>query len=149
MITRLVIRRRELFAGGHEFSVTGAYEKLVGIIHGEVDPKHRLNKMIVNLNQAPPNQRGRVEYSSNFCILKPLDMARGNGKIFYDAPNRGGKRILGFLNDAPQNDDPSSREACRQRLSHAPGLHDCLVRLARRSDAARELAGAQGSGRHP
>src|SRR5215208_749682 len=110
MITRLVIQRREPFANGHEFPITGAYEKLVGIIHGEVDPKHRLNKIIVNLDRAPRNQRGRVEYSSNFCILKPLDMARGNGKIFYDAPNRGGKRILAFLNDAPQNDDPSSRE---------------------------------------
>ena len=30
-------------------------------------------------------------------------MARGNGKIFFDAPNRGSKRILAFLNDAPQS----------------------------------------------
>ena len=28
-------------------------------------------------------------------------MARGNGKIFFDAPNRGSKRLLSFLNDAP------------------------------------------------
>jgi hypothetical protein len=37
-------------------------------------------------------------------------MARGNGKIFFDAPNRGGKRILGFLNDAPEANDPSTLE---------------------------------------
>jgi len=110
MLTRLVIQRREIFAGGHEFPVTGAYEKLTGRIHGEVDPNHRLNKIIVNLNKAPRNQRGRVEYSSNFCILKPLDMTRGNGKIFFDAPNRGSKRILGFLNDGPEANDPATLE---------------------------------------
>ena len=110
MLTRLIIQRREPFANGHEFPVTGAYEKLVGKIYGEVDPKNRLNKIVVNLDKAPRNKRGRVEYSSNFFILKPLDMARGNGKLFYDAPNRGGKRIVAFLNDAPQSDDPTSLE---------------------------------------
>ena len=110
MITRFVIQRREPFADFHEFPITGAYEKLVGKIYGEVDPKNRLNKIIVNLDKAPRNKRGRVEYSSNFCILKPIDMARGNGKIFFDAPNRGSKRILGFLNDGPEANDPTTLE---------------------------------------
>ena len=110
MITRLVIQRRERFAGGHEFPITGAYEKLVGKAYGEVDPKNRLNRIIVNLDKAPRNRRGRVEYSSNLCILKPIDMTRGNGKIFFDAPNRGSKRILSFLNDAPEANDPSTVE---------------------------------------
>src|SRR3990172_8939452 len=35
-------------------------------------------------------------------------MGRGNRKIFFDAPNRGGKRIVAFLNDAPQSNDPST-----------------------------------------
>lgn len=108
MITRLVVRRREPFANGYEFTITGAYEKLVGKIYGEVDPKNRLDKVIVNLDKAPRNKRGKVEYWSDFCILKPVDMARGNSKIFYDAPNRGSKRIVAFLNDAPASNDPSS-----------------------------------------
>ena len=110
MLTRFVIRKRAPFATGHEFPITGAYEKLTGMIYGEVDPNHRLNRIIVNLNKAQRNQRGRVEYSSNFCILKPLDMARGNGKIFFDAPNRGSKRILGFLNDGLEANDPTTLE---------------------------------------
>ena len=110
MITRIVIKRRQPFAKGYEFPITGAYEKLVGKIYGEVDPKNRLNKIIVNLEKAPRNRRGRVEYWSDFCILKPVDMARGNGKIFYDAPNRGSKRIVSFLNDAPATNDPSTLE---------------------------------------
>jgi Alpha/beta hydrolase domain len=110
MLTRFVIQRKEIFARGHEFPITGPYEKLVGKVYGEVDPKNRLNKVIVNLDKAPRNKRGRVEYWSDFCILKPVDMARGNGKIFYDAPNRGGKRIVAFLNDAPQSNNPSTIE---------------------------------------
>ena len=110
MLTRFVVQRRETFANGYEFPITGAYEKLVGKIYGEVDPKNRLNKVIVNLDKAPRNRRGRVEYWSDFCILKPVDMARGNGKIFYDAPNRGSKRIVSFLNDAPASNDPSTLE---------------------------------------
>ena len=110
MLTRLVVQRKEAFAGGHEFPITGAYEKLTGMIYGEVDPNHRRNRIIINLNKAPRNRRGRVEYSGNFCILKPVDMARGNGKMFYDAPNRGSKRILGFLNDGPEANDPTTLE---------------------------------------
>jgi hypothetical protein len=110
MITRLVVRRKELFAGGHEFPVTGAYEKLTGWFYGEVDPKNRLNNVIVHLDKAPRNGRGKVEYRSDFCLLKPLDMARGNGKIFFDAPNRGAKRIIAFLNDAPESNDPRTLE---------------------------------------
>lgn len=110
MITRFVVQRRESFARGHEFPITGAYEKLVGKIYGEVDPKNRLNKVIVNLDKAPRNGRGKVEYWSDFCILKPVDMARGNGKIFFDAPNRGSKRLVAFLNDAPQSNNPATIE---------------------------------------
>ena len=110
MITRFVVQRRELFARGHEFPITGAYEKIAGKIYGEVDPKNRLNKIIVNLDNAPRNRSGRVEYWSDFCILKPLDFARGNGKVFFDAPNRGSKRIVSFLNDAPGTNDPRTLE---------------------------------------
>jgi Alpha/beta hydrolase domain len=108
MITKIVIERKEIFADGHEFPVTGAYEKLVGKVRGEVDPKNPLNKIIVNLDKAPTNSRRRVEYGADLYILKPMDMERGNKKIFFDPPNRGGKHILALLNDAPSNNDPTA-----------------------------------------
>ena len=108
MITRITIEKREIFAEGHEFPITGAYEKLVGKVYGEVDAKNPLNKVIVNLDKAPTNSRRRVEYCADLYILKPLDMERGNKKIFFDPPNRGGKHILALLNDAPQNNDPTT-----------------------------------------
>ena len=92
------------------FPLPGAYEKLVGRFYGEVDPRHRLNRIVVNLKNAPTNNRGCVEYWSDFCILRPIDLARGNGKIFFDAPNRGTKRIVSFLNDAPATNNPETLE---------------------------------------
>jgi hypothetical protein len=108
MITRVVIEKKEPFAGGYEFGVTGAYEKLVGKVYGEVRPIHPRNKVIVNLSKAPTNARGMVEYSADLYILKPSDMQRGNGKLFHDVPNRGNKKILEFLNDGAESDDPST-----------------------------------------
>ena len=55
-ITKIVIDKRESFAAGHEFGVTGAYEKLIGKAYGEVDPKKQHNKNIVNLRKAPLNE---------------------------------------------------------------------------------------------
>ena len=37
----------------------------------------------MNLDKAPRNARGLVEFSTTFYILKPVEMSRGNGKIFY------------------------------------------------------------------
>ena len=92
-ITKIVVEKREPFAGGNEFGVTGAYEKLIGKAYGEVDPKKHHNKNIVNLRKAPLNERGRVEYSMDFFILKPLDMKRGNQTLFYDVVNRGNQAL--------------------------------------------------------
>ena len=51
-ITKIVIDKREPFAAGHEFGVTGAYEKLIGKAYGEVDPKKHHNKNIISLKRA-------------------------------------------------------------------------------------------------
>ena len=92
-ITKIVIDKREPFAAGHEFGVSGAYEKLIGKAYGEIDPKKHHNKNIINLKNAPLNNRGRVEYSLDMLILKPVDMQRGNQTIFYDVVNRGNQAL--------------------------------------------------------
>ena len=80
-ITKIVIDKREPFAAGHEFGVTGAYEKLVGKAYGEVDPKTHHNKNLVNLKNAPLNNRSRVEYSIDILTLKPIDTKNKGAKI--------------------------------------------------------------------
>src|SRR5882724_6745108 len=112
-ITRIEIISRVSFAGGASFGDTGPYEKLRGRIHGEVDPADPLNAVIVDLEKAPRNARGMVEYVSDFLILKPVDMSKSNGKIFYGINNRGNTGALGSLNDATTggNDPTTAQDA--------------------------------------
>ena len=90
-VVRFVIEQQRVFAEGMEFGDVGTYERLDGTVHMEVDPDDPLNAVIVNLDKAPRNARGLVEFSTTFFILKPAEMARGNGKIFYGINNRGNK----------------------------------------------------------
>ncbi len=109
-VTRVEIARREPFAGGQAFGAVGPYEKIVGRFHGELDPAHPHNSGIVDLGKAPQNARGRVEYSADFYILKPAEMVKGNGALFYDVNNRGNKRALIQFNSAPGANDPTTPE---------------------------------------
>jgi len=84
---RLTITATEDVPGS--FGEVGAYERVTGTIHGEVDPRDAKNAIIQDLALAPVNARGMVEYSADFMMLKPKDMARAGGVLRYDAPNRG------------------------------------------------------------
>ncbi len=94
--------------GGAAFGDAGAYERLHGTAYCELDPTHALNAGIVNLDKAPRNSRGYVEYQSEFRILKPLNMPRGNGVLIYDVPNRGNQPIMPRLNGAPEGGHPQT-----------------------------------------
>ncbi len=109
-LLRIEIKQREVFARGRDFAASGAYERLLGRVHFEVDPRHRANASIVDLDKAPRNPAGRVCFSSDLCILKPLIAERGNRRLFFGYGNRGNKRELQFFNDAPASNDPISPE---------------------------------------
>jgi hypothetical protein len=63
-ITRLEILRTEPAFGGASFGNTGAYEHVVLAAHGEVDPADPANTIIQDINLAPRNARGMVEYET-------------------------------------------------------------------------------------
>jgi hypothetical protein len=109
-VTRVEISRTVPFAEGQAFGPVGPFERIVGRFYGELDPAHALNAGIVDLDKAPRNARGRVEYSSDFEILKPVDLAKGNGTLLYDVNNRGNKRALIQFNNAPASNDPTTPE---------------------------------------
>jgi hypothetical protein len=100
-VVRFVVEQERAFAEGMAFGAVGPYERLDGTAYMEVDPNDPLNAVIVNLDKAPRNGRGMVEFSAPFFILKPVDMARGNGKLFYGVNNRGNKQTLGYFNFVP------------------------------------------------
>ena len=89
-VTRVdVARRVDLGASG--------YEKIIGTIHFAVDPKDPRNRMVVDLDKAPVNAAGRVEFSSDLYILRPK-APRGNGAALVDVLNRGNKVVLNGFN---------------------------------------------------
>ena len=99
---RIEINRVEPAFEGISFGDVGPYEKVVGRAFGAVDPVHRLNAEIVNLNNAPKNEAGLVEYWADFCLLKPVDLRKGSRRMLCDLLNRGDKLALIDINDAPR-----------------------------------------------
>jgi len=73
------------------------YEKIVGTIHFAVDPKAARNRVVVDLDKAPANAAGLVEFSSDLYILRPK-ATPGNGAALVDILNRGNKVVLNGFN---------------------------------------------------
>lgn len=82
-VVRFVVEQRRPVTSATDWGKVGSYERLDGTAIIEVDPRDPFNAVIVNLDKAPRNARGNVEFSAPFIILKPVDMSRGNRKIFY------------------------------------------------------------------
>lgn len=88
-ITKITITSRGPALNGQTFGSSGAYEKIKGVATGEIDPKDRRNALITDIALAPKNAAGRVEYRTNFTIVKPVDMTKAPGILFYNVVNRG------------------------------------------------------------
>lgn len=98
-VRRVEVDGVELAFEGREFGDVGQYEWVDGRLFAELDPADPHNAIIVNLDKAPLNAEGRVEYSVEFRLLKPVEMRRGNGAIFADIPNRGTPRAFTLSHD--------------------------------------------------
>ena len=77
MLSRLQIDRIEPFADGMAFGTVGSYVRLVGTAYGELEPHHPCNAVIVNLDKAPRNSRGCVEYAADVYIMRPTEVTKG------------------------------------------------------------------------
>lgn len=109
-VTALDVHSRSLVLDGRPFGAAGAYEKLAGTLHFAVDPAHPLHAGITDLKLAPRGSDGRVEFQSDFYLLRPVDPSRGNRRLLLDTPNRGRKVALGMFNSAVRVPDPTVAE---------------------------------------
>jgi alpha/beta hydrolase family protein len=105
-ITRIVYTTTPAF-GGKSFGDVGTFDKLVGTAFGEVDPRDPRNAIIQDIELAPRNARGMVEYSADLYLIKPHDMAKGNRILFYNVHNRGNKGGLNTFNLGVQGNPPA------------------------------------------
>jgi hypothetical protein len=97
-VVRVEIASRTDIENGKPFGAAGAYEKITGRVYFAVDPGNLHNRQIVDLEKAPRNAKGEVEFSADLYLLKPKEMARGNQAVLFEVSNRGGRGILSLVN---------------------------------------------------
>ena len=109
-VVRIEVRYRMDLAGGKWFGLAGPYEKIVGTIYFAVDPDNSANRIVTDIALAPRNADGLVEFHSDFFLIKPKDVERGNGTLLYEVSNRGGKGMLRYFNRGAGSLDPQTEE---------------------------------------
>ena len=94
-VTKIVIEKKTSPAfDGANFGSAGQYEVQVGKAFGELDPKDKRNAVITDIQLAPKNARGMVEYQATFQLVKPIDMSKASHLMWHDVPNRGGRLTI-------------------------------------------------------
>lgn len=126
-ITRLVVERTE--SPGQD-----GYVKLTGHAYGELDPKLPLNAIITDLEFAPRNGRGMVEYVATFTLLKPVDMSKASGVLLYYVPNRGGVSLTGT--DARKMGHVVVASGWQGDIQPGDGVQSLQVPVARNPDGS-------------
>jgi hypothetical protein len=96
-ITDITVDSVKPFADSVPFGDAGAYERVTGTARGELNPGDARNRAIVNIDKAPRNSAGNVEYVVDFDLLRPVK--GGNRKLLFDVTNRGRKFVLHWLLD--------------------------------------------------
>lgn len=100
-VTGLEIHERRSVADGVTFGEYGPYESLSGVIHFAVSPTEEGARLIADIDRVPVDSDGRVRFSSDFHVMKPVQ-ARAAGKLLFDVINRGRKLTLTTFNNAPR-----------------------------------------------
>jgi len=105
-VVKLEIKTRQPLADGRKFDHVGCYEQLDGTAHFAVDPAHRLNCAVTDIDLAERGRDGLVHFTADVRILAPADQGRGNHRLLFDVPNRGNRLALATFNGVPRPINP-------------------------------------------
>ena len=83
-----ITARNTLDSAQHDFT----YQLIEGVLYLSLDPEDPGNAMITDIEYAPRNSAGMVEYSADFRMLAP-SVNIANGGLLYNVNNRGGSRV--------------------------------------------------------
>jgi hypothetical protein len=97
-VTRIEVLSHQTVLNGQSFGAAGAYEEINARVYFAVNPADPHNTGIVDLDKAPRNAAGEVEFSADLYLLLPIN--GGNGSLLLEIPNRGGKGILRIVDGA-------------------------------------------------
>jgi hypothetical protein len=73
------------------FGDTGSYQRLVGKVSFAIDPEEKELPFVADLDLAPRNAEGLVEFAADLDIIAPADSSKGNGAILFEFSNRGNR----------------------------------------------------------
>jgi hypothetical protein len=99
-VTHFDLTLRRPLADGRAFGDVGPYEELKGRLRYAIDPGHAANVRITDIERAPRNRDGRVEFATDVSVLLPVDRARANGRVILDVVNRGNTVTVPNFNHA-------------------------------------------------
>lgn len=94
--------------GGTSFDKVKTYDLIKARVTVAVDPTDPRNAAIAEIGEAPRNAAGKVDAVSDVEILTPSDPKKRNGKLFYEALNRGRKLSLGVFDDSSTSNSLTS-----------------------------------------
>src|SRR6267154_1510792 len=97
-VVRVEVTSRVDLQQGKPFGLAGPYERITGRVYFAVKPGNPHNRQIVDLDKAPRNAEGEVEFSADLYLLRPKDANKGNGAVLFEVSNRGGRGILSIVN---------------------------------------------------
>ena len=123
-VVRIEVKSRADVLAGQAFGAAGPYEKLSGTIYFAVDPRNTANQIIADIDKAPKNAAGKVEFSSDFYLIKPKDPAprqRHGALRSVQSRRQGHDRVL--------QSAPPAASIRRRRSSSATG--SCSSRASR------------------
>jgi len=132
-VVKFTVEQRQPFPNAAQ-----PYEKLTGRFFGELDPKQPHNAVITDLELAPRNARGLVEYSATFTILKPVDMSKATGVLVYQVPNRGRANLEGggYFADFRASGHVLVASGWQADIAPGPGIETMVAPVARNHDGS-------------
>jgi hypothetical protein len=148
-VAALEVHTRSLVLDGQPLGAVGAYGKIAGVLRVAVDPAHPLHALVTDIALAPCNAQDRVESWADFYLLRPVEAARGNGRLLLDVPNRGRKVALGMLNRMGST-LPFPRTAAERRRAAdpRPSIAERYPSRAAYLERVRAAAGGLVAARH-
>ncbi len=106
-LLRMEVAQRSTILNGRSFGVVGAYELLRGRAYFAVNPSRT---KVTDILLAPTSREGKVEFSADFIVLRPVNPNNGNQTLLLELPNRGSIGMLQLYNRARASQNPELPE---------------------------------------
>src|SRR5438045_7435313 len=74
----------------------GTHERVIRRVYFAVDPKLPANRGIADLDFAPRNAQGKVEFAGDLLVFVPKE-GRARGTVFLEVVNRGRDQSLAVM----------------------------------------------------